>query len=178
MKVTIRVPGHPVALASVMGGLDLESPEIEPGRGEWWLRFHVDDTPPALNHALEALVRLNTTLMRAWMAQGHAVPNVYQLAALSGFRYKPEPKGREWWQTWIDNVAERSGDCEDLAGHQAAWNRAVLGVPAWARTKKTAPRVYHAIVEHLGGVVEDPSLPLGLAEQRARRRAARARKAA
>ena len=181
MRVSIRVPRHPLALQSVMGGLDsLSRPSFDESRDgrAWWLRFNVANNPTALNEALELLTRLNVITMREWIARGGHVPSVYELATTTGFRYKPEPKGREWWQTWADNVIEREGDCEDLATHQAGYYRVVGGIPARAVTKKTGKRVYHAVVEHAGGAIEDPSLPLGLAEWRlrnARRRRARSR---
>ncbi len=178
MRITIRVPSHPLALQSAWSGLaGIGEPDIERGGGAWWLHMRVEDKPPALNRALEVFVRINVLLMRAWQARGHQVPSIYELAA-GGFRYKPEPRGREWWQTFVDNIDEGSGDCEDLAGHQAGFYRAELAIPARAVTKKTGAHVYHAVVEHPGGAIEDPSLPLGLAEYRMRRRQQRQQRSA
>lgn len=176
MRIEIRVPNHPLALQSVLSGLTkIGRPKLRERDGSQWISMRVDDKPEALNEALEVGTRLNVLLMRAYLANGgEHIPSVYELAVGGRFKYMPEPKGREWWQTWVDNLAEREGDCEDIAMHQASWYRVMLGVLARATTKRTGRRVYHAVVEHPGGAVEDPSLPLGLAHyrlERARRRA-------
>jgi hypothetical protein len=176
MHIHIRIPRHPLAQHTLMGSLDeLGVPRMTSRGGVSWVSMPVGHTKPALDRALAALVKINELLMDAWSVNGLRVPSVYDCAR-AGLKYKPEPTGREWWQTWIDNAEELEGDCEDLASHQAAWYRH-NGMPARATCRRTGKRVYHAIVEHPGGVVEDPSLPLGLAEWRARRAALRARKA-
>jgi hypothetical protein len=169
MRIVIRLPQHPVAVHEALMGLSLVGqPDVSRARGSVWLAMPVADKPEALDQALEALTRINVLLMRAWQARGHRVPSVYELSALRGFRYKPEPRGREWWQTFVDNIGEGSGDCEDLASHQAGYYR-VNGLPADAVARRTGRRMYHAVVRHVGGAIEDPSLPLGLAEWRLRR---------
>jgi len=169
VRIEIRIPPHPLTVESTWRGLSrIGQPSTTTRDGAVWLAMNVADTPASLDEALEVLVRLNELLMRAWQRQGRVVPSVYDLAVLQGFRYKPEPPGREWWQTFVDNMATNEGDCEDIACHQAAYYR-VNGLPADAATKKTGRRIYHAITRHVGGQIEDPSLPLGLAEWRTRR---------
>jgi hypothetical protein len=89
-------------------------------------------------------------------------------------RYKREPVPREWWQTIADNLAERVGDCEDLAAHRAAECRfagILAGVPYPARAVaiRTGPNTYHAVVRHPSGRIEDPSRALGMGVPRRRR---------
>lgn len=175
MHIHIRIPRHPLAIREALMGLDaLGVPRVVSRGTGSWVSMRVDNNKRALNQALEALVRINVLLMRAWRELGRPVPSIYD-AAREGFRYVQEPQGREWWQTWLDNVATLEGDCEDIACHQAAYYR-LNDLPASATTKRTGRTVYHAVVRHPGGAIEDPSLPLGLAEWRMRRALARTRK--
>lgn len=127
------------------------------------LTMVVPDLPVALNEALEGLVRVNTKLLLAALRAGRPVPPLYE----SGVRYKREPGTREWWQNVMDNIADKQGDCEDLATHRAAELRVggiIAGVPYPARAVciRTGRKTYHAIVEHPDGHFEDPSRALGM----------------
>ncbi len=127
------------------------------------LTMVVPDLPAALNEALEGLVRINVKLLLAAIRAGRPVPPLYRL----GVRYKREPLKREWWQTVMDNAVEQWADCEDLATHRAAELRvggALAGIPYPARAvcKRTGPRMYHAVVQHPDGRIEDPSRALGM----------------
>lgn len=127
------------------------------------LTMVVPDLPVALNEALEGLVRVNTKLLLAALRAGRPVPPLYE----SGIRYKREPGTREWWQTVADNIADKQGDCEDLAGHRAAELRvggivAGFDYPARAVCIRTGRKTYHAIVRHPDGHIEDPSRALGM----------------
>lgn len=132
------------------------------------LTMVVPDLPGALNAALEGLVQLNTQLLLAAIRVGRPVPPLYTL----GVRYKRE-RDREWWQTVADNLVEKNGDCEDLAGHRAAEHRVagiLAGIPYPARAIciRTGKKTYHAIVRHPDGRIEDPSRVLGMKGPEAR----------
>lgn len=148
--------------------------------------MRVPNHPAALRAALVGLVSLNVETMRAVMARGHRVPSVYE----AGVTFKPderrarsrelwfetrgprsllwtaEPPGREWWQTWIDNLKESEADCEDIAAHQAAWYRVHYGIPCIADVVPTGHRTFHAVVRWPDGTIEDPSLVLGMPDPR------------
>jgi len=130
--------------------------------GDRWVYVRVPDQKPDLDRMLAIHQRLNVITMRDAARRGVRIPTPYQLHAIGRLCYKPEPKGREWWQTWVDNIREGEGDCEDLASHEASHDEAILGVPSVAECIRSAPRVYHAIVRKPDGRISDPSMPLGL----------------
>lgn len=178
MRIVFRLPAAPrVDDSAIRGLVDLAPSMRVLGRptGERWVSLVVPNERPALNRALEVGTRINESLMRDWSSAGYHVPSVYELAAVAGLRYKPEPPGQEWWQTFLDNLERDDGDCEDLAMHQAAWYRHTGEDPqAKATSKRTGRRMYHAIVKRGDGTIEDPSMPLGLAELRRKRAILRA----
>jgi hypothetical protein len=153
-----------------------------------WITMRVPDHPVALRAALVGLVSLNVETMRAVKARGHRIPSVYEAGIRFkrnearararelwfrergnvGLRWVPEPRGREWWQTWVDNLKEGEGDCEDLASHQVAWYIVEAEIPCYADVIPTGPKTYHAIVRWPDGTIEDPSLVLGMPDPRDR----------
>lgn len=85
------------------------------------------------------------------------VPSLYG----SGVRYRSEPDGEENWQTAAETLSRGFGDCEDLA----AWRVAELqeqGVAARVRVLVMRPGLWHVVVEHPEGWIEDPSAFLGM----------------
>lgn len=119
-----------------------------------------------LTSALEGLTALNATLL-----QRHPLPPLYQ----SGVRYRVEQPVRiggypvEDWANAHDTFAKGHGDCEDLACWRAAELR-LDGIPARAVAIRTGPRMYHAVVLHPDGNIEDPSRRLGMKVPSRRRR--------
>lgn len=166
MHVSMRVPlAVPGALAGVVDGARLERWPMSTRRDKFanvWVSITVPNAQAALNRALRILDGLNATLMIDATRRGVTVPSAYDLAARGLLRYKAESMGREWWQTFVDNFAERAGDCEDLASHTAQHNRLFRGLNCWSECVRSSPTVYHAIVRHSDGSIEDPSMPLGL----------------
>lgn len=156
-----------------------------------WITMNVPDHPAAIRAALTGLVVLNVETMRAVKARGHRIPSVYE----AGVTFKPderkararelwldtrgpaslvwvaEPPGREWWQTWIDCLKERSGDCEDIAAFQVGYYIVEHGLPCFVDVIPTGRRTLHAVVRWPDGTLEDPSLVLGMPDPRDRRRA-------
>lgn len=148
-----------------------------------WIVMKVPNHPRALKAALEGLTALNVTTMLALARLGHEIPSVYEAALKfqpnekrrelwqrergdDALIYKPEPPGREWWQTWIDCLQEGEGDCEDLAGYQAGYYRAMHGIGAAVDVIPTGRKTYHAVVRWPDGTLEDPSLVLGMPDPR------------
>lgn len=120
-------------------------------------RIAVQSNKPALDAALEGLVRLNVQMFRTRAAQGRPVPSVYK----AGIHWQRD-KG-ETWDT-ADIVQRRGyGDCEDLAAWRAAELR-LRGVAASAvvRPSNSPGVAWHAIVELPNGQFEDPSAKLGM----------------
>jgi len=129
------------------------------------VRIQVPPIPEAIEALAEGLVRLNVVLMAFADQRGVELPPLYE----SGIRYVREVKGEEWWENAIDVigvVADRTGDCEDLASYRAAELRYFDGELARVRVKRTR-RGFHAVVERGDGTFEDPSrIALKLEKQR------------
>lgn len=120
--------------------------------------FHLPETLGAsvIDAALEGLVRASEADIRA-----HDIPPL----ATAGVRY-----ARERGESWLtpSQVIERGhGDCEDLAAWRAAELR-VSGVDPHARAVvyRSGPRTWHAVVERSDGSIEDPSVALGMRDDR------------
>lgn len=113
----------------------------------------------AMNHALEALVRINAD----WLRENPGAPPLYE----SGVRYAVEPTGYELWDPYALLLARGAGDCDDLACARAAelrerhgeWNARADCYPS---SIKNGRRTWHAIVVRADGTVEDPSARLGM----------------
>jgi transglutaminase-like putative cysteine protease len=76
-------------------------------------------------------------------------------------RYEREPEGRERWQTAEETARLGRGDCEDLAAYRVAELHA-QGIPATIRIRVVRPELWHVLVEHPNGQLEDPSAKLGM----------------
>lgn len=115
--------------------------------------LHIPTSAQMYEAALEGLTREDEILI----ASGEAPASVYD----SGARYRTERN--DVWRHAADVAKDGWGDCEDLAAYLAAGLR-VSGEDPDARviTYQTGPRRYHAVVERGSGVVEDPSLALGM----------------
>lgn len=166
MRIEVRIARDDVAALQLarrgFASLGLRARERDKRDGRW---FAVEVPEHGLDGALAVLQSLSELqLSRAAMAG--PVPMLYA----SGVRYQREPFGREWWQTAVDNFAEREGDCEDLASHRAAELNVFDGEPAHTIAVRTGKRSFHAVVERADGSIEDPSLVLGMVPSRKRRR--------
>jgi hypothetical protein len=92
-----------------------------------------------------------------------AVPALYQ----AGVRYQAERFPREEWKGIAALHEDGEGDCEDLACARSA-ELIAKGLPArpvfrWRRLDRLS--VYHILVRHPDGAIEDPSLLLGMGER-------------
>ena len=109
-----------------------------------------------LSILLGALTTANVLYLRA-----HAdAPPLYR----AGVRYRAERFPREEWRGIAALHEEREGDCEDLACARSAEliarGRAARPVFRWRRLGRLS--VYHILVRHSDGSIEDPSLLLGM----------------
>ncbi len=120
---------------------------------------HVD--APPLDAALEAVTRLNETLLR-----DGAVPTARE-GIKDGVRWKPEPPGDEHFDH-AGTVQKRGwGDCDDLAPWHAASLRHTGEDPgAHAIVKKSGPKRWHAVVRRSDGSIDDPSREAGMGAPR------------
>ena len=114
--------------------------------------MRIDSNAPAINAALEGLVRLN----QSQMARGN-IPPLYK----SGIRYKRDHG--ETWDSCKVCLARGCGDCEDLACYRAAELRQ-KGIPARAvvMRSRTPGVAWHCVVRLPNGRIEDPSRKLGM----------------
>ena len=127
---------------------------------------HVSDIKQfgILRFLLEALTMANV----AYLLDNPSCPNLYQ----SGVVYAEEPPGRDEWQDIPDTLERGNGDCEDLACWRVAELRVRFGQPKAQRAitvqKLPDPRtgslvtMFHIMVLHQSGIVEDPSRRLGM----------------
>jgi hypothetical protein len=120
---------------------------------------HVD--APPLDAALEAVTRLNETLLR----DGH-VPTARE-GIKDGVRWKPEPPGDEHFDHAHTVHSRGWGDCDDLAPWHAASLRHTGEDPgAHAIVKKSGPQRWHAVVRRSDGSIDDPSREAGMGAPR------------
>lgn len=153
--------------------------------------MRVPNHPLALNAALEGLVRVSAAELLALLIRGHDVPKLYASGIRYEQEPKGYEKWgtvaenfKELKRAKRERRKTRYIDCEDLAGHRAAEHRiapalamgieaalAMFGAPAIiagclyparAVCKRTGKRMYHAIVRHPDGTIEDPSRALGM----------------
>jgi hypothetical protein len=113
----------------------------------------------SLKVLLSALVNINL----GWL-EGYHVPYLYD----SGIRYQQEAPGQEDWQDIPTCLALGYGDCEDLACYRVAELR-YHGINATPMLRHRVQRirgqdihVYHVLVAHPDGSIEDPSKALGM----------------
>ena len=120
------------------------------------VRVNVPPIPEAIEALAEGLVRLNMVLMGYADERGVETPPLYA----SGIRYRRETPGQEWWESAADLLgvmADRTGDCEDLAAYRAAELRYFDGELARVRVYLNRRNKFHAVVERESGEIEDPS---------------------
>lgn len=112
---------------------------------------------PVLNGALEAVTRLNESLLEAG-----DTPTDLELIA-KGARWQPEPPGQEHFDHG-GIIAERgNGDCDDWAPLRAARLRVTGEDPgAKAVVRKSGEKRWHATVIRSDGTEDDPSLDAGM----------------
>jgi hypothetical protein len=120
-----------------------------------------------LNLLLEALTEINVAILRTY---GERVPLLYE----SGVVYRRESIGQEDWCDVIELLRLKYGDCEDLSCWRAAELRVRYG-DSQARAFVKGPRrlpggvlMYHIQVQRGDGRIEDPSLVLGMGQNRDR----------
>lgn len=114
-------------------------------------------TAPVLNGALEAVTKLNESLIKAG-----ASPTSHQLIE-QGAKWKPEPPGDEHFDHGAMIASRGWGDCDDWAPLHAATLR-VTGADRGAKAvvRKSGPRRWHATVIRSDGSEDDPSLAAGM----------------
>lgn len=127
------------------------------------LRVELFSSEAARAASEEILRLLLAALCRAdvlYLQQNPNTPKLYQ----SGVRYRREPDGIEEWRSIPYVIADRIGDCEDLACWRAAELR-VQGIEAtphfYFRMIGTLS-MYHIVVRYPDGRLEDPSALLGM----------------
>jgi len=118
----------------------------------------------ALRHFLEGLTLAN----QAYLRTHPDCPHPYNVA---GLQWEMEPIGQEDWQS-IPYILERKrADCEDLACYLAAWHRernGIAAIPDFTHRDVREPTtggmvsLYHIVVRHPDGRIEDPSRKLGM----------------
>lgn len=112
---------------------------------------------PVLDGALEAVTRLNESLIKAG-----AVPTSDQLIE-AGAKWRPEKPGDEHFDHGGLIAKRGHGDCDDWAPLAAATMRASGEDPgARAVVKRSGPKRWHAIVQRSDGSTYDPSLEAGM----------------
>lgn len=102
--------------------------------------------------------------------RGDAVPPLYR----AGIRYVRDGEsalpgaGPEDWQDCIEAITRGEADCKSLACYRAAELR-LQGVKAFAQFRwrdRDRGSLYHIIVQHPDGTIEDPSAKLGMFDRR------------
>ena len=116
--------------------------------------------PISSEESIQALLDTLTVLDALFLRSHGSIPGIYQ----SGVRYARE-RGREEWLTVPVILSRGRGDCEDLACWRAAEMR-VHGIDARAVVYRSAPHMFHVVVEHPDGSREDPSRELGMGRRR------------
>lgn len=117
---------------------------------------HVD--APPLNAALEAVTRLNETLL-----EKGEVPTSHEGIHKHGVRWKPEPPGDEHFDHAKTVFNRGFGDCDDLAPWAAASLRHTGEDPgAEAVVHRSGPNRWHAVVKRSDGSIDDPSREAGM----------------
>ena len=112
---------------------------------------------PVLDGALEAVTRLNESLIKAGVS-----PTSDELLA-RGAIWKPEPPGDEHFDHGGIIAKRHWGDCDDWAPVHAATLR-VTGEDPGARAvvRKSGPKRWHATVIRSDGTEDDPSVKAGM----------------
>lgn len=105
---------------------------------------------------LEALTQANTI----YLDQHPQTPPLYR----SGVVYRREESGQEEWETIPLVLTCGYGDCEDLAAWRAAELRkqGVNAACSFYFRRRGPMSIYHIVVRHPDGRIEDPSSLLGM----------------
>jgi hypothetical protein len=125
-----------------------------------------------LGAAVKAICEINVLLNQGYLGC-HKVPPLYR----SGVRYQNEPLnlltlgGKPFENVeefaLIPAIIERGwGDCDDLAPWRCAelrqnGQRAQIRIQ-WLTDPRTNQKIYHVVVRHADGSIEDPSAKLGM----------------
>jgi hypothetical protein len=121
---------------------------------------HVD--APPLDAALEAVTRLNETLLEKGV-----VPTAREAIHKHGIRWRPEPPGDEHFDHAQTVLQRGHGDCDDLAPwHSASLRHTGEDPGAEAIVKRSGPNRWHAVVKRSDGSIDDPSREAGMGAPR------------
>ena len=124
--------------------------------------FNGDKDRDLSNKSLDMLLTALTRIDVRYLLRHPETPLLYQ----SNVRYEEEPPGQEDWQDIPTCLRMGTADCEDLAAWCAAEYQVRFAVPAKAFyksfTKSDGSVLYHIMVQHPDGRVEDPSRALGM----------------
>jgi hypothetical protein len=104
-----------------------------------------------------------------WLKANPNAPRIYDKDVVTHkarIHYEQEPAGQEDWQDIPTTLRLGEGDCEDLA----CWRAAELTVrdnihatPTFTfKPRKNGGMLYHILVKHPDGHIEDPSRQLGM----------------
>ncbi len=120
---------------------------------------HVD--APPLDAALEAVTRLNETLLKTGEV------TTAREGIRKGVLWKPEPPGDEHFDH-AGTVSKRGwGDCDDLAPwHAASLRHTGEDEGATAIVQRSGPQRWHAVVRRSNGSIDDPSKEAGMGRPR------------
>jgi hypothetical protein len=114
---------------------------------------------PVLNAALEAVTRLNESML-----QNGEAPT-FEEGLKRGVKWKPEPPGEEHFDHAAAVFRRKWGDCDDIAPWWAASLRHSGEDPdAVAIVKRSGPKRWHAIVRRGDGTIDDPSREAGMGQ--------------
>jgi hypothetical protein len=116
---------------------------------------------------LDGLTAINLIIMGKERDAGRSVPLLYE----SGIRYVRDglsgdrEYGPEDWQDCLEANYRREADCKTLACYRAAELNFRYGVKAFAQFRwrdRDVGALYHIVVQHPDGSIEDPSARLGM----------------
>jgi hypothetical protein len=115
---------------------------------------------------MRVLLDALTAIDLDWLREFPKTPRLYE----SGVVYEREPPGREDWQDIPTTIERRGGDCEDLASWRTAELQAngvkartvALPRPMLVGAGREVGTLWHIVVQHPNGAIEDPSRLLGM----------------
>lgn len=112
-------------------------------------------SPAVVQGMVQGLADASLAQMRE--AGEHGLPALYA----AGIRYVREPYRRERWQTALETLSRKVGDCEDLAAYLCA-QLVFQGEAARVYCYAPRPGLIHCVVRRADGQIEDPSKKLGM----------------
>ena len=114
---------------------------------------------PGRGQSIQALVDVVHGLNVSWLKAHPDAPRIYSGAV----RYAVEPPHvRETFATAPAALVQGWGDCDDLAPWRSAELVARDGVAARPLVREVRPGLWHVVVRHPDGRLEDPSRLLGM----------------